>query len=134
MAVEAQGTTTPEEVTHADGMKMGIGPINPLGDGNLQEEQGAGMDHPGGGPPDEDPTDPSDWFFFRTRRPEEEEEEEEGKESECTSDYLKKKFGELTIKEEPEEAEEKRKRDHERSKELAEWVSAGSWCGPCGPH
>ena len=40
------GDNDPEEVIRVDGTKIRIGPINPLEDGNLQEEQGAGVDHP----------------------------------------------------------------------------------------
>ena len=50
------------------------------------------------------------------------------------SDYLKKKFGELPVKEEPEYVEEKRKKTMRDLRNLIEWIPTGCWCGSGWPH
>ncbi len=76
--------------------------------GGWQPSGGAGGwgGPPGGGPPDEDPTDPSDLSSSESddRRKKKKKKKKEKKAN--ASDYLKKKFGELPIKEEPEDVEE----------------------------
>ena len=77
--------------------------------GGWQPSGGAGGrgGPPGGGPPDEDPTDPSDSSSSES----DDRKKKKKKEKKVNaSDYLKKKFGELPIKEEPEDVEEKKKK------------------------
>ena len=79
-------------------------PNRPQEVGNLQVVREAGAGPPGGGPPDKNPSDAS----FSDSEDQRKKKKKEKKAN--ASDYLKKKFGELPIKEEPEEAEEKRKK------------------------